>query len=371
MRRAPVTLLGITIFLAPGGIATDRDDVPVGAGDERLVDIERAVQRGLRWLVDHQEASGGWAGFVGHKQGDGFVIFDPTSDGIEGEGHPGVSALAGLALLADGHVPDRGPYRDVVNRTIDYLIRHQTDLGYVTDNGSRMYSHAFATLFLSQVHGMSKSRAVDVDHALRKAVHFIESAQNAHGGWRYSPFTEETDLSVTVCQVQSLRAARNIGIRVNASCIDRVVEYVDQSRIESGEYEGAFYYKIYGRAAYTKTSFAINAAAVTSLHSAGVYDPSRYDGAIRFLEENYHEVSGWYADHFYFWYGNYYAAQALHMEGGRRWERYWRRLRDDLLLRQRADGSWHNSVGPGDAFSTAMACLLLRLPAEYLPIFQK
>jgi hypothetical protein len=234
-----------------------------------------------------------------------------------------------------------------------------------------MYSHAFATLFLSQVRGMTKERAEPVDEALRAAVAFLERTQNRHGAWRYTPFTVEADLSVTVCQVQALRAAHNAGIHVSADCIRRVIDYVRDSRIPSGPYAGAFYYKIHGRAAFTKTSFTINAAAVTALHSAGVYDEAEYGPALAFIEEHYDEVSTYYPGHFYFWYGNYYAAQALNFVGGHRWDRYWDRLSDDLLRRQRADGSWPNTVGPGDEFATAMACLLLRVPAQYLPIFQK
>ena len=365
--------VGITVQLllaVPQSSANDAA-LPMPSANDRVLDIDRAVRRGVAWLVANQTPSGGFSGEVGHKRGDGYIVLDPTRQGVEGDGHPGVTALAGLALLADGHVPDRGRHADVLNHTIDYLLRRQSDGGLITDNGSRMYSHAFATLFLSQVHGMSTSRRLVVDQALRKATRYVEETQNRFGGWRYSPFTLETDLSVTVCQVQSLRAARNIGIRVSKSTIDRVIDYVERSRIDSGPWEGAFFYKIHGRAAYTKTSFAINAAAVTSLHSAGAYDADRYDGALRYLEQNYDEVSRYYPNHYYFWYGNYYAAQAFHMEGGRRWDRYWRRLRDDLLGRQEEDGRWANSVGPGDVFSTAVACLLLRIPAEYLPIFQK
>ncbi len=368
--RAAVPLLLVFAATASGQSELS-EEIRSRADAGRHAEIDAAVRKGLAWLARRQGEHGGWEGAVGHKRGDGYLVLDPTRHGIRGDGHPGVSALAGLAFLADGHVPDRGPYRDVVNRTIDYLLSKQNDAGYISDNESRMYSQAFATLFLSQVHGMSESRRLVVDEALRKAVRFVEEAQNVHGGWRYSPKTIETDLSVTVCQVQSLRAARNIGIRVNGSRIERVIDYVERSRIESGRYEGAFYYKIHGRAAYTKTSYAINAAAVTSLHSAGVYDRARYGGALRYLEDHYDEVSRIYPYHYYFWYGNYYAAQAFHHEGGRRWERYWERLRDDLLARQEPDGRWINSVGPGDAFGTAVACLLLRIPAEYLPIFQK
>src|SRR5262249_22137773 len=159
----------------------------------------------------------------------------------------------------------------------------------------------------------------------------------------------EADLSVTVCQVQALRAARDAGILVSADCIDRVVKYVRDSRIGYDSDAGAFYYKIYGRAARTKTSFTVNAAAVTTLHSAGLYDAREYGRALDLVAEGYSEVTEEFADHFYYWYGNYYAAQALFTEGGARWRTYWQRLRDDLLARQREDGRWINRVGPGDA----------------------
>ena len=57
--------------------------------------------------------------------------------------------------------------------------------------------------------------------ALERAVHLIVDCQNEVGGWRYNPFDRATDLSVTVCQLQALRAARNIGIHVPPETIER------------------------------------------------------------------------------------------------------------------------------------------------------
>ena len=346
---------------------------PVLADPERNAEVNHAVERGLRYLASTQQRSGAWVGDVGHKRMDSYLVFsDRDGQELDGSGHIGVTGLCGLAFLADGQVPGRGRYSDTIGAALDYVLAHQNEFGYLTDSETRMYSHAFATLFLSQVHGMASHRRVEVEAALRKAVQFIEETQDPRtGAWRYSPFTTEADLSVTVCQVQSLRAARNTGIHVSVSCIDRVLQYLEDSRIEHGRYQGAFYYKIYGTAAHTKTSFTVNAAAITSLHSAGVYDESRYGAAVDYLAMNYESVSARYPYHFYFWYGNYYASQAMHKVGGPRWERYWTALRDDLLRRQNGDGSWDNSVGPGDEFSTAVACLMLRVPAQYLPIFQR
>ena len=38
---------------------------------------------------------------------------------------------------------------------------------------------------------------------------------------------------------------------------------------------------------------------------------------------------------------------------------------------QNEDGSWPNRTGPGPAFGTAMAVLILEIPYRYLPIFQR
>ena len=212
----------------------------------------------------------------------------------------------------------------------------------------------------------------------------IIGTQNEEGGWRYNPFDQQIDLSVTVCQLQALRAARNIGIKVPEDTVQRAVDYVMKSRVDgsgagfntrrgrrSGA-QGQFYYKIIGRGAYSKPNeYAINAAALTALASAGIYDPELHDPTLEFLDAEYGQVADYYGQHFYFWYGNYYACQAFFQIGGERFDRYYERLGGDLLSTQLPNGRWRNNVGPGDEFSTGVACLLLQLPRQYLPIFQR
>ncbi|MGA1608963.1 MAG: hypothetical protein ACO4CT_18395, partial [Planctomycetota bacterium] len=197
-------------------------DVPrneVSADSEPTLDdalrlaADDAAERALTWLAGTQRPEGFWQGLVGHKQGDGYLpLRSIAQNESQGEGHMGVTALAGMAFLAGGHIPDRGPHGATVRRTLDYVLAHVTDSGLATDGGTRMYSHAFATLFLAEVYGMGGSDPVRA--GLERAVHLIVDCQNSQGGWRYNPFTQEADMSVTVCQLQALRAARNIGIRV-------------------------------------------------------------------------------------------------------------------------------------------------------------
>jgi hypothetical protein len=333
-----------------------------------------AAERGLLWLQGRQLAAGCWTGYVGHKMQDDYELIAtgmlPETQQRLGRGHLGVTALCGMAFLAGGHLPDRGKHHVVVQRTVDYVLRQAQENGYLSDAGTRMYSHAFATLFLAEVYGMTQGDAAK--GTLERAINLIVDSQNALGGWRYNPFDREIDLSVTVCQVQALRAARNIGIRVAPETIDRAIDYVQRSRVDSGRYRGLFHYKIHGRGAYQKPDeFAINAAALTALSSAGIHDDDLRDPVLEFLDREYSRVAEWYSTHFYYWYGNYYAAQAFYQAGGPRLRRYFARLANDLLRRQAPDGRWQNSVGPGDELGTAVACILLQMPKQYLPIFQR
>ena len=83
-----------------------------------------------------------------------------------------------------------------------------------------MYEHGFATLFLAEVYGMSPRD--DMRDKLARAVDLIVRTQNAEGGWRYQPRREDADISVTICQVMALRAARNAGLKVPNETVDRV-----------------------------------------------------------------------------------------------------------------------------------------------------
>jgi hypothetical protein len=339
-----------------------------GTSNEALIDdrLRASVARAHEWLAAHQHKDGYWAELVGYKLNSNYETTDDNP-----LPHVGVSALALMSFLAGGHLPDRGKYGDVLHRGIDFVLTCSQDDGQIAAHGTRMYSHAFATLFLAEVHGMAASDRTKL--TLERAINLIVDCQNAHGGWRYNPFDRELDLSVTVCQIQALRAARNIGIRVPPDAIDKAMAYVQASRVERGPMQGLYYYKIHGRGAYDKpTEYAINAAALTALSCAGIHDDDLSDPVLRFLAREYETLADpYYRTHFYYWYGNYYAAQAFYQSGGPRLRAYWTRLATDLLAAQAADGRWQNTVGPGDEFATAIACLLLQMPKQYLPIFQR
>ncbi len=302
---------------------------------------EQAVGRGLRWLADHQNADGSWTGKVGYKLNNGYRYTDES-------GHVGVTSLALMAFLAGGHLPGRGEYGEVVADGLEWILDtagRQGD-GYITSNGTRMYSHAFATLCLAEIFGMTHRE--DVRAVLQRAVDFIVHAQNDEGGWRYEPFAPQSDMSIVVCQVLALRAARNIGIRVPRATIDRAAQYIVDSAITEEDHRGGFNARmfmdevgafVYQRGSTSRSSFPLTAAGVTALHGVGIYSDQAIRQGLDYLRGNLSSFNSRYGErsngHYFFWYGHYYGVQAMYTAGTQNgvdhWSPYFSEVRDVIL----------------------------------------
>jgi hypothetical protein len=361
-------------WLLLGALLPAQDVLRRGTSNEVLIDdaLRTAVQKGLDWLAVRQHKDGHWAELVGYKLNNGYEVIDDQP-----LPHVGVTALALMSFLAGGHLPDRGKYGEVLNRGLDFVLRCAQDNGQIAAHGTRMYSHAFATLFLAEVYGMVERP--DVKRVLQRSVDLIVDSQNAEGGWRYRPFARESDMSITVCQVLALRSARNVGIHVPITTIRNAQGYVYRSAVKSndrtyrmrggyGDDGGSFQYQ---NREHTRATFPLTAAGVTTLYAAGEYDSPVIRDALDYMDRRLELFSQSNRGHYFFYYGHYYAVQAYYITGDPKWTKYFRHIKQTLLQQQRPDGSWECDVGPGDAFGTAVATLILQIPLQYLPIFQR
>jgi hypothetical protein len=302
-----------------------------------------AVDRGLAWLAARQGEDGAFGG-TGYSR------------------NVAVVSLAGMAFLAGGHTPGRGEYGEHINRCIRYVQAASDESGFICDpaytSHGPMYDHGFATLFLAEVYGMWHD--ADIRERLARAVRLIVTTQNAEGGWRYQPKAFEADISVTVCQVMALRAARNAGIHVPSETIDRCIEYVKRCQNP----DGGFMYMLTGG----PSRFPRSAAGIVALYSAGVYQAEEIRKGLEYLEQ--HLPSG---DNFgrdtHAMYGQYYGVQAMWQAGGEHWQKWFPAIQDVMLKQQQEDGSWMDQICP--EYGTAMACIILQMPNNAVPIFQR
>lgn len=357
-------ILLIGLISLPGdvarGVVPGDGDSPDRPMDKRLEQQARlSVQRGLEHLKLRQNPDGSWTDKIGRK-----VHYEYR--GHVGK-HVGVTSLACIAFLANGSLPGRGEYGEQVEKGLDFILRNVQTNGFISTSESRMYSHAFATLFLAEIYGMTGMERVK--ERLKRAVGLIVKAQNDSGGWRYQPGADDADMSITVCQVMALRAAHNAGIHVPKVVIDSAIRYVrDSYDPESGGFMYQHEVGPTGRVQRSRTTFALTAAGVTALYGAGVYDDITLDRGLAYLMRHRpgrYEATG----NFDYYYGVYYATQAAFQRGGNYWSVWHREVWRDVLRLQNPDGSWQDLVGSN--YATAMACIILEIPYQYLPIFER
>jgi hypothetical protein len=230
--------------------------------------------------------------------------------------------------------------------------------GYLVGaRGGNMYCHGMATLTLAELWGMTGDE--EIKPVLEKAVDLIVRSQTREGGWRYEPQPTGHDISVTIMQVMALRASKNSGLHVPENTLKRAIEYIN-SCYDSDT--GGYRYMPGQREA----AFARTAAGICVLQLTGNYEAKEIAKAVEFLEKVGEEKK-------HFWYGQYYAAHAMHQVGGKKWEDWYGKVRKTLLASQSPNGSWTNKGsddGVGIPYSTAIATIVLSVPLNYLPIFQ-
>ncbi len=306
-------------------------------------ETREAIRKGLAYLKSQQNEDGSF-GSRGYSR------------------NVAVCALSGMAFMASGSTPGRGRFGQQVQRSLNYILNNVQPSGFITAAASagrgRMYGHGFATLFLAEAHGMSRNPALR--EKLEKAIKLIVETQNDEGGWRYEPKKLDADISVTICQVMALRAARNAGIYVPNETIEKCIEYVKQSQ----NADGGFMYML---SQPGESLFPRSAAGVVALYSAGIYEGEELERGLDYLMQHVpHADAPVRGGHFF--YGHYYGVQAMWHAGGERWKKWYPAIHDVLLNKQRDEGAWFSQICP--EYGTAMACIVLQMPNNYLPIFQ-
>jgi len=316
--------------------------------DDKRVDL--ATDKALEYLARTQNPDGSW---------------DADTRGK----NSGVASMAVMAFMAKGHTPDEGPYGDIINRGIDYVVSTcDPRTGFIAPRGQgQMYGHGASTLMLAEAVGMtSGERGTKIRAALERAVKLILKAQAIprksaaqQGGWRYSPSSEDSDLSVTGWQLLALRAAKNAGADVPVSAIDEAVAYVKRSKAKGG----GFGYQPGGGTNHARSGIGILSLEICGRH----HEPEALEAADWLMRS----PPRWGNDG-QFYYAVYYCSQGMFQMGGKYWEFYRPRLEALLLSLQKEDGSWPVAgARAGPVYPTAMSVMALSVKYHYLPIYQR
>jgi squalene cyclase len=314
------------------------------------VDTEKLIRGALKYLATQQSPNGSWASRGGE--------------------HPvAMTGYTIMTFLASGQLPGEGEYGKSVTNGVNYLLGCVREDGYITSEGlktgrksSNMYDHGIASIALGEVYGQTQDPKIK--EKLELSVKLIVSAQNREGGWRYGPHPGDADISVTVLQVVALRAAKNAGLAVPQKTIDSAITYVKSCYDQRS---GGFTYQPRNN----QPGFARTAAATYSLQVCGLYDDDLVKAGSKYLLKEGRPEGEWYT------YGNFYAAPAQYMVGGKTWSDWYARIKRELVPKAKREGEltfWEpmdNNRDLGPLYSTAVYTNILSMPYHYVPLYQR
>ncbi|MBT8043525.1 MAG: terpene cyclase/mutase family protein [Verrucomicrobiae bacterium] len=314
---------------------------------EMTEQAEKAIERGLKYLISSQNKDGSWSSKDPEKAG-GYAIAG-TSLGL-------------MAFMVEGHFPGFGPYGTQLDRAKDYLLKRSKD-SPTGSMGVKMYEIGLFTIAMSELWGMTSdpddNKKIQV--ALERAVQVILRSQSPLGGWRYAPRPDSgQDTSVTAMVFVSLASAREAGVLVPTETIERLTGYLRDQAFS--EQRGGFGYQGKG---YT---IACTAGGVYAAQLAGNRDTEWVSAALNTLENEPKMFSR--KDNGHFYYSHYYAMQAMVQAGEERYAKWYPKIRDVLINLQQPNGSWQEKE-LDYPHKTPMSIIILGTPNRYIPVYQR
>ena len=289
-----------------------------------------------------------------------YLAREQTKEGYwsqsENDYQVGIAGLALQAFIGGECVPK--DYSSNINAAINFLkTKYHPSSEYQSGTKDRaicggliegsMYEHAIATLAL--IEALVKNNDLSLAPIIEDALQLIIRAQNTehkpellggpvnvdsedYGGWRYSPDSTDSDISVTGWQILALKGALSAGFSIPEWSLPKAADYLRSCYDED--------YHSFGYTSSGGEGCARTGMGALGLQLSGYPDDPFIKPALRYMQDNAptrefeDPGDGW---PFYYW---YYGSRAMLLAGGEYW-RIWKNWTCRLLVdHQNSDGSW-------------------------------
>lgn len=282
------------------------------------------------------------------QNGDGSFGADVVEAGVQG--HRGVTALAGIAILNEwelSRVDGNAPVPPEVEKALDYFLARPPNRKAL--RGPDVWGNAFGIEFLVKCHKLRefRSKRDAIRDKLREIYEELGRMQGPDGGWMYYDFAKSTSASfVTAAMVVNMALAKREGVGPEDALIERAVGHLKRVRLAEANYT----YRT-----GVRLPIEGNAARGPLCELAMVLTGNSTQDALRTSIENFfkyrhviQKIKGQRGTHigegrtapYYYLYGHYWMARAIKALDRPMRNAYLERLRDAILADQEKDGTF-------------------------------
>ena len=339
-------------------------------------DTEDAVDRALKWFVNHQMPDGGWSlNLQECPSCQGKCSHSPTHKGEHAGDRCGATCLALLPFLGRGYTHEEGPYKKEIKAGLEFLValavkgRGNVAMAVGATNGG-VYSQALTGICLSEAYAMTQDNRLQAP--AQAVLNCITAWQDpVGGGWRYKP-RESGDTSALAWNVMALKSGNMAYLNVSGATIKNAIRFLDSVEEDSGS---GYFYSVTARDQSSKYSTTA-AGLLCRMYFGWKKDNPALQRGVEFLAK-----TGPTTDLYY----DYYATQVMHHMEGDVWDTWNAKMKKMLLETQAKQGheagSWYTGVDGspklaniptigGRLYLTSLATMILEVYYRHLPIYR-
>jgi len=352
-------------------------------------EIDNAMQRGIAYLIDHQNKDGSWGNATNTKD---LNIYAPTSASHFAY-RAGCTALV-VCALCETATNDPAAVK-ALERGEQWILEKLPNLRRDTpDVIYNIWGHAYGIKALVRMHNRlpnDSERMKKIEAAIRVQIQLLERYESVDGGWGYydfkagtqKPATDATSF-ITATTLIALKEADDLGIKPPEKLVKRAIASIERQRKKDNSYLYGEYLKyrpmlpINRPAGSLGRSQACNLALqlwgdktiTTEVHKTWL---DRLYARNLWLDigrkrpvphEAYFQIAG-----YFFYYGHYYGALVIDALPAEERPFYQEHLAKVLLPLQEKDGSWwdYPLYNYHYSYGTAYSLMALKRAQKAIP----
>lgn len=369
---------------SPEGNVSSQDGLRLTPSGEWTAELERAIDRGIQFLLARQNPNGSWGSPRNTK---GLNIYAP----VPGAHHAFRAAVTGLCVSALLESCRRSePIDQAITRAEEWLVRELPHLRRATPDAIyNVWGHAYsiqALVRLLRRPGQTEERRSQLRELIAAQIDFLRRYEVVSGGWAYYDFNVGTqrpagdsNCFVTATVLVAFYEAQQEGMEIPSDLVHRAVQSIIRQRKPDFSYLYAEDFLFYPMADINRPAGSLGRSQACNVALRLWGDEAVSDAVLETWLRRLVERNGWLdmgrkrpIPHeswfaiagYFFYYGHYYAGWCLQQLPPEKRAIYARPIADVIIRLQEKDGSWwdypfydyHQQYGTAFAIMTLVRC---------------